>query len=790
MTYLCFMLKIWPIALRFAGFLLLVLPTLAKAQIGLYGWVYNERTLETIPGAIAIDSASHEYTEATQQGFYQLATRKGLRTFIFVASGFKPLLVTLDIDNPKSYNVFLTPTPRGKSDSSAQYLSLYDAQVSSYKPLKRQVTDAPTLLSLTDPIKYLQFLPGVSGGLEGLSGMYVRGSNSDQNLFLMNGLPIYGNGHVWGLLSNYNPEINKSVVLYRGVAPARFGGRAGGAVMDVTTQGGSAERTSGSLQVDPLSFNLSIETPMDLSGRTTMAMSIRRSYLDWLFDFNSSDGSSSTVVNMHDFNVKVDHKQDQYTQWSFWLYNGRDKYQIRQFAQDVDSIGQSIDASILLGVTWQNTLAGISCSHIFNYRHFATFSAGMSRYRFYSPIDIRTVYDSGSINQQVSHLSFSTEHAITDFQAQADFSYLLDNNSRIRYGTQWIAHNMKPGLEYLGIQSNGNPYRDTLYGLENAQVPVEIANYGEWELHPNVGLSINMGLRSWTYISGSNFFTRLEPRFLLSQMMEGQKRFQLAAGVSNQGIHQLSSMVGILPRDMWFPTSGNFTPQKTLQASVGYRQPLGSRFEMSAEGFWKKFYGITDLTGAANDVLKPNFWDEAIVQGEGSARGFEFLIAKNSGKVTGLASYTFSRSERTYPAVNEGNPYPFRWDRPHKASAQLTWYIAPTFRVNASGVFMSGNLATVPSSRYVTTDGSLVYDYSQKNNYRLPAYKRIDLGFTKAIHPEIPRGYNEYYGIQVYNIMGWVNPMFTNLSFSNGEVKLVGIHLFTFVPSAFYRIEF
>jgi hypothetical protein len=84
----------------------------------------------------------------------------------------------------------------------------------------------------------------------------------------------------------------------------------------------------------------------------------------------------------------------------------------------------------------------------------------------------------------------------------------------------------------------------------------------------------------------------------------------------------------------------------------------------------------------------------------------------------------------------------------------------------------------------------LVYDYSQKNNYRLPAYKRVDLGFTKAIHPEIPRGYNEYYGIQVYNIMGWVNPMFTNLSFENGEVKLIGIHLFTFVPSAFYRIEF
>jgi len=191
------MVKIRPFVFRAVGLLLMVVPSLLSSQIGLYGWVYNDKTLESIPGAIAIDSASHEYTEATQQGFYQLATRKGLRTFVFVASGFKPLRIQLDIDNPKSYNVFLTPTPRGKTDSSAQYLSLYDAQVSSFKPLKRQITDAPTLLSLTDPIKYLQFLPGVSGGLEGLSGMYVRGSNSDQNLFLMNGLPIYGNGHVW-----------------------------------------------------------------------------------------------------------------------------------------------------------------------------------------------------------------------------------------------------------------------------------------------------------------------------------------------------------------------------------------------------------------------------------------------------------------------------------------------------------------------------------------------------------------------------------------------------------------
>ncbi|MFZ9970173.1 MAG: TonB-dependent receptor plug domain-containing protein [Bacteroidia bacterium] len=758
-------------------------------QIGVYGWVYNNQTLETIPGAIAIDSASHEFTEATQQGYYQLAARKGLRTYIFVAAGFKPKVLQLDIDNPKSQNVFLDPTPRGVSDSSALYLSLYDAQVSTFKPLKRQVTDAPTLLSLTDPVKYLQFLPGVSGGIEGLSGMYVRGSNADQSLFLMNGLPVYGNGHVWGLLSNYNPEISKSTVLYRGVAPARFGGRAGGAVMDVTTQGGTANELKGSFQIDPLAFNLSLEGPLDVTGRTTFATSIRRSYLDWLFDFNAGEGLGA-VVNMHDFNAKVDFKQDQYTQWSFWVYNGRDKYQLSTETQDQDSLGRRQDISLLVGVNWQNTLAGVSCSHIFNYRHFATFSAGMSRYRFRSPIEIRIVTDSGGFNQQTSQLAYTTEHSITDFSAQADFSYLLDNNSRIRYGTHWVAHNMKPGLEYLGVQANGNPFQDTLYGVENAQVPVEISHYGEWELHPNIGLSINVGLRSWTYISGTNFYSRLEPRFLLSQMMEGQKRFQLAAGISNQGIHQMSSMVGILPRDMWFPTSGNFKPQQTLQASIGYRQPLGSRFEISAEGFIKRFNGITDLTGTPSDALKPNFWDEAIAQGQGSARGLELLVSKSSGKVTGLASYTFSRTERTFASVNEGQAYPFRWDRPHKASAQLTWYIWPTFRMNASAMFMSGNLVTVPSSRYVTVDGSLVYDYSQKNNYRLPAYRRIDLGFTKEIHPEIKRSYHELYGIQVYNIMGWNNPIFTRLEIVDGSPQLMGISLFTFVPSIFYRIEF
>jgi hypothetical protein len=273
-------------------------------------------------------------------------------------------------------------------------------------------------------------------------------------------------------------------------------------------------------------------------------------------------------------------------------------------------------------------------------------------------------------------------------------------------------------------------------------------------------------------------------------LLEGKKRIQLGFSVANQGLNQLSSVNGTLPRDVWFPSSSTFRPQRTTQLSAAYLFPLATGVEFSAETYYKWFDGITDLTGVDEDPLVKNYWERSIVQGTGTAQGFEAMITKKTGSGTGLISYTYSKTERTFEYINDGEPFYYRWDRPHQLKMQFTWQVETWLAINISGMLMSGNVYTVPTGQYLTTDNKLVYDFSKKNNYRMPTYKRFDIGFTKEIKPYFNRGYREFWGLQIYNAFGFMNPINAQWQLKNGNLELIGTTPFVFIPSGFYRLEF
>lgn len=767
--------------------LLFSLKSLVNAQyVGITGWVFDFNSLEKISGAIVLDDKSNFYSETTEQGYYQLVSKKGKREIVFAAPGYKTQKLVLDLTGSLVKNVFLKRVDFDEDDSSSEFTSLFNDKTSFYKLLPRQIKQGTSLFSINDPIKVIQYLPGVSGGIEGLSGLYVRGSNSDQNLILMNGLPLYGNGHIWGLMSNFNPEIIQSCDFYRGVAPARYGGRAGGGVLDVQTSSGSAEDWSGSVNVDVATFNVAINGPLDKQGKLTTSLAFRRSYLDWIL------GDQNFLVgNVHDLNFKLGYKKDIKNHFDFWVYNGRDKYGINLSANGKDSIGRRIDFTLGIGAVWQNTLAGMNYSHVINSGHYMNFSAGFSRYtyKFSNSITGNISTDTTFSTVQISDMSFSS---ITDYSVKADFFYMLGPESKLRYGSQFIVHDMNPNTaSFYYKNSQVNKIIDTTYGLFNRKFVSEFSNYAEIEFHPNEGMSMNIGGRVWNYFSAEKNYMRFEPRFILSQQLEGKKRIQLGFSVANQGIHQLSSVSGILPQDVWFPTTGNFTPQKTTQFTIGYLKPMSNSMEFSMEYYYKDFQGITEITGVEADQLQKSYWEQTILQGTGSSQGLEFLITKKTGQLNGILSYTLSATDRRFTDLNNGETFDFRWDRRHKLNLQLVYQVSPTLTFNFAAVVMSGHAVTVPTSKYFTTDGTMVFDYSQKNNYRMPYYKRLDIGFTKEIKPEFHDDYHEYYGIYLYNFFGWDNPVIARFEKDDvGITKLMGVSYFKFVPSAFYRLQF
>ncbi len=759
--------------------------------VGLTGWIFNKETLETIPGAIIVDEKTTFFSEATEQGYYQTVSKKGLREITYAAPGYKTQRISIELEKSTVKNVFLVPVDFDEDDSSAEYTSLYNDKASYYKALPRQIKQGNSILSLSDPIKLMQFLPGVSGGIEGLSSLYVRGSNSDQNLILMNGMPLYGSGHLFGLISNFNPEIIKSTEFYRGVAPARYGNRAGGGVLDIQTIGGSAESWAGSVNIDVATFNVALNGPIDRRGKWTTSLAFRRSYFDLIFSDLFQD---FLIGNIHDINFKLDYKQDSKNHWNFWFYNGRDKYGINFEQSETDSFRTTVVAKFGLGASWQNTLSGINYSHVFDSKNYAHFSAGYSRYSYtdYANLD-GMIYSDTSFQQIVENNQ--TLSSITDYSVAADIFSLKSNTTKLRYGTHFVVHDMKPSLSaYSLINTPVTTQRniDTVYGEFNNQFVSEFSNYLELEYKPSPGLSINIGGRVWSYFSKDTNYIRFEPRITLSQMLEGKKRIQFGFSIANQGLHQLSSVSGNLPQDIWFPTSGNFRPQSTTQFTIGYTQPVIDGIEASLEYYYKSFDGITELVESGTaDNFQRSYWEKSILQGKGTSTGVELLFSKRSGQLNGIFSYTFSITDRIFEELNNGKTFDFRWDRRNKLSLQLAYQVSKDFVFNLSGVLMNGHAVTVPTSKYFTTDKTLVYDYSEKNNYRMPLYKRIDIGFTKEIKPEFHDDYHEFYGIHIYNVFGWDNPVIARFPENNlGYNRLVGVSYFKFVPSVFYRIEF
>lgn len=761
---------------------------LSNAQIPqVSGFVRDGLSGEAIQGAIIRDSASFQYTYSNREGYYNLGLPSGRHIIMVTASGYARRKYTMDVYNSQELTVELYKLDPFEDDTN----SSTDHMVNDYRsghttPLALQVSEMPSLLSEPDPVKFLQYLPGVSGGVEGLSGMYVRGGNADQNLITMDGLPVYGNGHIFGFLSNFNPDVVRDIQFYRGVMPARYGGRAGSA-MDVSMQEGGKDDFHGSFSMDPITFKLNANGPLNRSGSNTVSFGMRRSWLDFLLP---KEEENTLYYNLHDYNLKLVFRPDTKNTLSVWFYNGRDKFVLRGTDVVVDSVGRVNTLKLDTRIIWQNTLSGVNYSRRFTARHYGNFIAGMTRYSYKYPFSI-----SSSLVTDTTRDAFSIDYSrlvsITDLVLKGNLEYTISSAYSLRYGAEFINHAFNPSVENVKIINNNRTRIDSAYGKINRQLAQEVSVYGEFEANFAAGLKMNLGARLWVYSSRERTYVRPEPRILISQKLEGDKALKFGFSIANQGIHQLSSVNGNLPGDVWFPTSGNFTPQQNIQITGGYYRPIKRGIEFTADLYYKWLRGITDLRSDDPGELRKNYWELMVEQGSGTAYGIELMAMKKTGALNGLISYTWANSTRQMEDINFGNPFPFRWDRRHKAVIQGIYRINESYTLNFAVVFMTGNAVSVPTGKYVTADGSFVFDYSEKNNFRMPHYKRIDFGFTKEIDPD-PLAYNrQFWGINIYNIMNWKNPVFLDITRSSSSVeKAIGISYFPFIPSAFYRLQF
>ena len=813
-----------------AAFPFAALPTvLAQAQTTpprtLCGYVQEATSGERLPGATALDVTRGLGAATNEDGFFAYTyTGDTLRLRVSYV-GYLPL-DTVFVGAPPEEEVTLSLATGAALDAvtvrATEAAERIDerVQMSQIDVTAAQIKRAPSLLGETDVLKTLQLLPGVSGGTEGTAGLYVRGGSPDQNLILLDGVPIYNVSHVLGLFSVFNADAVKGVTLTKGGFPARYGGRLS-SVVEVKLRDGHAERWHTEGAVGVLSSRLTVDGPVD--ERTRVLVSGRRTYLDLVTGpllriLSRRDEGRDTRVrqNFYDLNAKVRRQLSDRDALYLSAYTGGDVFGTR-VRTELDGGGdyEAFDG----GTRWGNVVAAVRWNRELNrrppsgapnpIRSYGNLTATYSRYRIRFLNSFERERGGEFERSELDYFS-----GIEDVGLRYDLSFAPGPAHRWRLGGGLTHHTYSPGASTLQLEMAGVRPVDTLFGRPDTEGWEGYAYAeDEWRLSPR--LSLNAGLHASAFRSGGATYGSLQPRLSGRYRAGGGLAVKASFATMAQYINLLTSEALSLPTDLWIPTTAAIRPQRAWQAAVGVAG-VWRGVELSAEGFYKEMDGVTSyLPGASFAGFRPEeTFDELVTQGTGRVYGVELLAQRRVGRTTGWLGYTLSWNTRVFAEVNAGRRFPFRYDRRHDVSLLVSHELSARVTLSGSWIYATGNAYTLPRYR-VNTDFRYVTDLLRpgavgegfrgvaldqtvgKNDYRLSATHRLDLSveLTKPKRFFRRRGERSWvWG--VYNAYFHRNPVYvrpaTRVDPDTGEEgeEYVEYSLLPLIPSVGYRFKF
>jgi len=304
---------------------------------------------------------------------------------------------------------------------------------------------------------------------------------------------------------------------------------------------------------------------------------------------------------------------------------------------------------------------------------------------------------------------------------------------------------------------------------------------------------------STQYSSGEIMKTYIgpEPRLSIRYTVSKQASIKLGYNRIYQYIHLISNTAAITPVDIWQSSNTYFKPQIADQVSLGYfTNSKEGKWQAFVDVFYKQIQNILDFKDGANLILNPKL-ETALLSGTGKSYGAEFSISKTKGKLEGEINYTYSRSLREVNGdfdiekINNGNSYPSNYDQPHIVN--LNWRLSMTRKVFFSGIFTyhTGRPVSIPISAY-EVNASPVIDFSDRNNYRLPDYHRLDLALIIEGSNKKDKKLKSEWSFSVYNVYGRKNPYSAFFVYNVAgavkpyQISLIGVP----VPSITYGLKF
>ena len=643
-------------------------------------------------------------------------------------------------------------------------------------------------LSAPDVIKHLQSLPGVSGGTELMSGLYVHGGTGNDNLFLYDGVPLYSASHLAGLYSSFNTDIVDNVNFFKSGFPASYGGRLS-SVVEVSSRDGSMTGYKGSFTIGLINGSVQFEGPI-VKDRTSFNVAMRRSWLDvlsipGLAVFNAvSDKESYDRINvryaMTDMNAKVTHRLSEDNYLRFGMITGQDA--LRYGVEDVSDEAKTYRMDY--GFRWGNILGYIDWQNTIGDDIFYDMKMYYTQYR--SRMNWDKYIDDGASAVYDQNESWLT--GIYDVGIKADFDHSPGDVHRLRYGAEQIFHSYRPEQSW-SIADNVTVGNDMRSGCVSASYfGSETALYAEDEMTLSERFTASLGLRYVLFGVKGRTYNRLEPRVALAYSPSDMLVLKASYTDMNQFSHRLVTTFLDLPSSVWLPSTDNIAPMHSRQFAAGAYLTLPFNLQVDLEGFYKAMDRIWEYKGYRLFPPLEN-WEKDFVEGLGRSYGVEASFSYNTVRTQASLNYTLSWSERFFEDIYL-DWFPDRLDNRHRLNMSVSHRFTDRFEMYAGWTWHSGDRYTIESQHIPTGDkyNTEEYFYVSPNNARLPDYHRLDVGFN--FHRTTKRGNESVWNLSIYNLYCRMNPMMSYIGTLKGKPVVWVTGVLPVIPTFSYTLKF
>ncbi|MBQ4821212.1 TonB-dependent receptor [Aquimarina sp. MMG016] len=776
----------------------------SQEKFTLSGTVSEQSSNETLIGVNVIFPEIGKGAVTNEYGFYSITLPQGTYKLQVSYIGFKDIIQEIDLNQDTKLNFQLSESSEMLDEvvitEKSERINIKKPQMSMNKLSAGTIKQIPVVLGEADVIKSILLLPGVTSGGEGASGFNVRGGAADQNLILLDEATIFNSSHLFGFFSVFNPDAIKDIKLYKGGIPARYGGRVS-SVLDIYQKEGNSKNYKLNGGIGAVASRLLAEGPI-VKDKGAFLVGGRASYAHLFLPIFDEDNKN--VAYFYDVNSKLNYK----------INDNNNIFLSGYFGRDVFSISESFEN------IYGNTVVNLRWNHLFSDKLFSNLSIIYSDYFYGLELDF---------------VGFKWNSGIRNFNIKYDFKHYLSNNLQINYGINNIYFKFNPGEIEPNRPDSGIPpdklidkyanefgvYVDAEHKISDKlslQYGLRLSNFirlGQDEL--NIYENDNplnfdedrqiyeaadpIGTESFSRSDQIETFTNLEPRIALAYAFNDNTSIKASYNRMAQYLHLLSNTNSPTPLDVWTPSGKYIKPQLLNQYAIGYFKSIkDGEYSIETEAFYKDIENRIDYIDGA-DLIANDAIEQDILNGEARAYGLELLLRKNEGKFKGWLAYTLSKSEQRTQGrtpeetgINSGDWYNTPFDKTHDISFNGSYELNEKWKFGANFVFQTGQPTNYPIGQFQYLDGLVVpvFEEGARNNFRLPAYHRIDVSATLTPRKNKNRKWQGEWVFSIYNLYNRRNA--ASISFSQNDETFVNeavrTSIFGIIPAVTYNFKF